>query len=158
MESISNWEALFRLVVAAILGGVIGYDREMHNKPAGIRTYMLVAMGAALFMIASIVIIERLGQPEVSELRVSVDASRIAAGVIAGVGFIGGGMILRTRERVTGLTTAAGIWVTAGVGVLVGLGEIEIPIIATLLALATLTLGWIRWLHAPARESPDGEK
>ncbi len=152
MDLINHWEALLRLIIAAVLGGVIGYDRELQNKPAGIRTYMLVSMGSALFMLTTYVIIGQLEEEDIDGVRVSADASRIAAGVVAGIGFIGGGLILHSRERVTGLTTAAGIWATAAIGLMVGLGEFIIPIIAAFIILITLTGG--RFFPPLNREDP----
>lgn len=105
---------LVRLLVAALLGAVIGAQRERAGKPAGLRTHMLVALGAALFVVAAI----ESGFPE--------DAlARVIQGMATGIGFIGGGAILKLREEreITGLTTAAGIWMTAAAGVAAGLGR-----------------------------------
>lgn len=103
-----------RLVAAALLGAVIGIQRERAGKPAGLRTHMLVALGAALFVIAPL---EYGMSPE--------DMSRVVQGLATGIGFLGAGAILKMeREReITGLTTAAGIWLTAAIGVAVGLGR-----------------------------------
>jgi putative Mg2+ transporter-C (MgtC) family protein len=103
-----------RLMAAALLGAVIGMQREHAGKPAGLRTHMLVALGAALFVIAPL----EFGMPP-------EDMSRIVQGLATGIGFLGAGAILKMeREReITGLTTAAGIWLTAAVGVAVGLGR-----------------------------------
>lgn len=130
---ISEYDALLRIAVAALLGGAIGYERELHAKPAGVRTHMLVAEGAALFMVASALIGQEFG-PTSAALGMRVDMSRIAAAIVTGIGFLGAGMILRTRDRVGGLTTAAGIWVTAGVGMLVGAGYYVVPIFGTAVA------------------------
>jgi putative Mg2+ transporter-C (MgtC) family protein len=105
---------LIRLVVAALLGAVIGFQRERAGKPAGLRTHMLVALGAALFIIVPL-----------ESGASSEDLSRVIQGVATGIGFIGGGAILKLREEreITGLTTAAGIWLTAAAGVAAGLGR-----------------------------------
>ncbi len=105
---------LIRLVIAALLGAVIGIQREYSGKPAGLRTHMLVALGSCLFMLIAL----EFGMS-------SSDLSRIIQGLIAGIGFIGGGAILKSKaeQEVTGLTTAASIWLTAGVGLAAGLGR-----------------------------------
>lgn len=105
---------VIRLVAAALLGAVIGAQRERAGKPAGLRTHMLVSLGAALFVIAAL---EAGLSPD--------DVSRVVQGIATGIGFIGAGAILKLREEreITGLTTAAGIWMTAAVGVAAGLGR-----------------------------------
>ena len=118
-----------RLAVAALLGGLLGWEREHAGKAAGVRTHMLVAMGAALFVLVA----QQAGmQP--------ADNSRVLQGVIAGVGFLGAGTILKgdAEHRVKGLTTAAGIWLTAAIGVAAGLGREVTAVLSTLLALAVL--------------------
>lgn len=122
---------LVRLLLAALLGGVIGYEREHHGKTAGLRTHMLVAMGAALF-----VLVPQQGGMELGDL------SRVLQGVIAGIGFLGAGAIIKssTRKDVKGLTTAASIWTTAAIGVACGLGRETTAVISTLLALVVLAL------------------
>lgn len=112
-----------RLVIAIILGGLIGLEREKNDKPAGIRTHMLVAMGSALFVLVPL----ELGMP-LNEI------SRTVQGVATGIGFIGAGAIIKLTDsqEVQGLTTAAGIWLTAGVGVAVGLGSLGIAVLAVI--------------------------
>ncbi|MFN3579330.1 MAG: MgtC/SapB family protein [Pseudomonas sp.] len=120
-----------RLVLAVILGGVLGYERENQGKAAGIRTHMLVALGAALFVMAP----DQAGAMD--------DAmSRVIQGVVAGVGFLCAGTILKgdRLNEVQGLTTAAGLWLTAAMGVAVGLGHEATAVLSTLLALAVLHL------------------
>lgn len=116
------------MAAAAGLAGLLGRDRQLRRLPAGIRTRALVGLGAAAFMAASILISQEIDQG------LNADQVRVAAGIVAGVGFLGAGAILRTGERVRGLTTAAGIWVTAGIGVLVGAGFWIAGIGATVLA------------------------
>ena len=119
-----------RLVVAAVLGGLLGFEREREGKPAGLRTHMLVALGAALFTIA----------PLAAGMNIE-DASRVVQGVATGVGFLGAGTILKAREQqeIHGLTTAAGVWLTAAVGISVGMGPVWIPAVAVVLALIILS-------------------
>jgi putative Mg2+ transporter-C (MgtC) family protein len=120
-----------RLCAAAVLGALIGYDREKMGKPAGLRTHMLVSMGAALFVLA----------PAETGMAIA-DLSRVVQGLAAGVGFLGAGAILKlTNEReVIGLTTAATIWMTAAVGVSVGFGRIGLAMLAVVMTLGTLTM------------------
>ena len=111
LVSNNQWEMVIRLVIAAFLGAVIGYERARAKKPAGIRTHLMVCMGAALFTVISI-----------WGFAGSADPSRIAAGVVVGVGFLGAGTILRQEWGVAGLTTAATIWAVAAIGVAIGTG------------------------------------
>jgi putative Mg2+ transporter-C (MgtC) family protein len=122
---------LVRLLLAALLGGLLGYEREQQGKAAGIRTHMLVAMGAALFVMV----------PQQGGMGIG-DMSRVIQGVIAGIGFLGAGAIIKngSEEGVQGLTTAAGVWMTAAIGVACGLGRESTAVIATLLALGVLAL------------------
>ncbi len=106
-------ELCIRLLSAGIVGAIIGYEREFRGKGVGVRTHVLVAMGACLFMIIS-----QFGFPEA----VKFDAARIAAGVVGGLGFVCGGIIMKTGSHVVGLTTAAGIWVTGAIGLAIGSG------------------------------------
>lgn len=119
-------QMIYQLTLAAFLGMLVGLEREYHGKPAGLRTYMLVAVGAALFTIMSVK--SSLGTPY-------FDPSRIASQVVVGIGFIGGGLILVRGGRVEGLTTAAGLWATAAIGMAAGFGFYAIAIYATILVL-----------------------
>ena len=118
-----------RLGVAALLGGVLGWEREHAGKSAGVRTHMLVAMGAALFVLVA-------QQSGIA----AADNSRVLQGIIAGVGFLGAGTILKgdAEGQVKGLTTAAGIWLTAAIGVAAGLGLESTAVLSTALALVVL--------------------
>ncbi|HLL09938.1 MAG TPA: MgtC/SapB family protein [Rubrivivax sp.] len=122
---------LLRLLTAALLGGVLGYEREHHGKAAGLRTHMLVAMGAALFVLV----------PQQAGMEIE-DMSRVIQGVVAGIGFLCAGAIIKNRaeEDVHGLTTAASVWLTAAIGIACGLGREVIAVLSTLLALAVLAL------------------
>ena len=120
-----------RLGVATVLGGLIGYERESQGKSAGLRTHMLVALGAALFVLA----------PTLSGMAVG-DMSRVLQGIVAGIGFLGAGAIIKARGQgdVKGLTTAASIWLTAAVGVTAGMGREMLALVATLMALFILSV------------------
>jgi putative Mg2+ transporter-C (MgtC) family protein len=131
---ISNWEILARLLIAALLGSVIGFERERLNWAAGLRTHMLVCMGSALIMLVSAFgFADVLGQQDVV-----LDPSRIAAQVVSGIGFLGAGSILLRGEIVRGLTTAASLWSVAGVGLAVGGGMYTAAIGATVIMLIIL--------------------
>ena len=133
---ISPEEMILRLVVAAVLGGLVGLERERLEWAAGMRTHALVSLGSALFMVVSI-----FGFSDVlNEQHVILDPSRVAAQVASGIGFIGAGTIIFRREIVKGLTTAASIWAVAAVGLAVGGGMFLAAGSATLLALALLVL------------------
>ena len=120
-----------RLLMAAVLGGILGFEREHKGKAAGVRTHMLVALGAALFVLV----------PQMSGSQADA-MSRVMQGVIAGIGFLGAGTILKNNDgdegHVKGLTTAAGLWMTAAIGVSAGLGREATAVLSTLLALAIL--------------------
>ena len=122
---------VLRLVLAALLGGILGYERERQGKAAGVRTHMLVALGAALFVLVP------------KEAGVSgADMTRVIQGVVAGIGFLGAGAIIKggAEESVKGLTTAAGIWLTAAIGIACGLGRESTAVLSALLAFAILAL------------------
>lgn len=127
----SEWELVGRIALAAVFGLAIGFERELRHKPAGARTHMLVAAGAAAFIAGSILVSEEIGA---SDEGLNADQVRVAAGIVAGVGFLGAGAILQTGAGVQGLTTAAGIWVTAAVGVLTGAGFYVTALGATIIA------------------------
>jgi putative Mg2+ transporter-C (MgtC) family protein len=133
---ISAEETILRLAVAAVLGGLVGLERERLEWAAGMRTHALVSLGSALFMVVSI-----FGFSDIlNEQHVILDPSRVAAQVASGIGFIGAGTIILRREVVKGLTTAASIWAVAAVGLAVGGGMFLVAGSATLLALALLVL------------------
>lgn len=128
-------EFVLRLFVAAMLGGVIGLEREYRAKEAGFRTHFLVALGSGLFMILSqFGFNDVLGHYE----RVSLDPSRIASQVVTGIGFIGAGTIIFQKHVVRGLTTAAGLWVTSAIGMTAGAGMYVLSIATTVLVLLCL--------------------
>ena len=117
-------EMIFQLCLALVLAGVIGYEREKYSKPAGLRTHMVLAIGCTILTILS------------TSFPDTTDNSRLAAAIITGIGFIGAGTVLQTRERIVGLTTAASIWLTASISLAVGTRNY-------ILALAGTILGYI---------------
>ena len=118
---------VLRLLLAAGLGAALGLEREIHQKPAGLRTNMLIAVGSAVFSLISIELGAPAGAPD-----------RIAANIITGVGFIGGGAILRSGRNVTGMTTAATVWVNAAIGMAAGIGHAALAVSATGITLMVL--------------------
>lgn len=128
MVSPQEMEIISKLVLAAFLGMLVGLERQMHNKPAGMREHGLVCMGSCLFAIVSLSFTQG-------------DASRIAAGVVTGIGFLGAGTILHLKDKVVGLTTATELWVIAAIGLAVGIGLYIISTVTTLLVLLMLVSG-----------------
>ena len=127
-------EFLWRLLAATAMGAAIGIEREYHAKEAGIRTHLLVALGSCLFMILSAYGFDAF----LAKDHTSFDPSRIASQVVTGIGFIGAGTIILQKQVVRGLTTAAGLWVTAAIGLACGIGMYVIAIVTTVLALVSL--------------------
>lgn len=150
-------DVLGRLLLALVLGAAVGIERELRGKPAGLRTLILICVGAEIFTEASLIAASQ----QLHDL-VRADPARIAAQIVTGIGFIGAGTILVHRGNVVGITTAASIWVAAAIGMMVGLRAYMIAVGGTLLVMLTLTvLGWIeaRWfdretlnLHIGLRE------
>jgi putative Mg2+ transporter-C (MgtC) family protein len=132
--------SLLKLLLAIVLGGAVGLEREFRGRPAGLRTHILVSLGATIIMIAS----ERmpgLYQTLSPQSRVAVDPGRIAAGIITGIGFLGAGAILRIGDLIRGLTTAGCIWFVAAQGIVIGQGHYGLAVVSTGVALiALLTL------------------
>ena len=123
------WRTILRLIAAIVLGGLVGFEREFRGQAAGLRTHMLVALGSCLF---ALVVCDVTSDP--------TDIAQLVKGVAAGIGFIGGGAILKLAadREIKGLTTAAGIWLTAAIGVAVGVGKPFMAAVATLLSLVVL--------------------
>ena len=121
-----------RLVTAAVLAGVIGYERERHGRAAGFRTHILVGVGSCLIMLTALYLMEALAG------RVTVDPTRMAAQVVSGIGFLGAGTILRFQTSIRGLTTAAGLWAAAGIGLAAGAGFMMGAAATTAVVLVTL--------------------
>ena len=127
-------EVALRLVFAVIAGGLIGLEREVVHKPAGVRTHMLVSLGSALFVIITLD-------------SIPVEAARIIAGIATGVGFLGAGTIFKAKDDVHGLTTAASIWAVAAVGLTIGLGYYVTMLISVFLILAVLQLNKLEFFR-----------
>lgn len=127
-------DLLLRIALAGALGGLIGLERQLRAKEAGLRTHILVGIGSAMFMIVS-----KYGFDDLLQLsHVELDPSRVAAQVVSGMGFLGAGTIIIQKQIVKGLTTAAGLWVTAAIGLVIGSGLYEIGLYGTLMTLVVL--------------------
>lgn len=125
----------FRLVLAAIVGAIPGFQREMLGQPAGLRTHMMVAVGAAIFVMAALEAGASTG-----------DTTRVIQGLATGIGFVGAGAIMKSKEdqAIHGLTTASSVWLTAGLGTAVGMGRVWLPVLGSVIALVILSiLSWI---------------
>ncbi len=146
MIVVSEVEILLRLALAVILGAVIGFNRKRHSKPAGLRTMALISLGCATFTLIGIEAVIQLAalQAGAESLTSSVvsgvnlDSSRIIACIVGGVGFLGAGAIIQSRGKIQGMTSAASIWVTATIGVSVGLGLYMLAVATTFLAFIVL--------------------
>lgn len=130
----TDYEMIVRLVLALLLGALIGVERIHAGKKAGIRTLGLVSLGSALFIVISENIIAAYGY--------EIDPLRVASNIVTGVGFLGAGMIIFHKDRVNNLTTAAGIWISAAIGTAVGFGMYTVSIAVTVLVIITFTLMW----------------
>jgi putative Mg2+ transporter-C (MgtC) family protein len=143
-------EVLGRLLMATALGGAIGFERELTGKAAGLRTHILICLGAALFTVMSM----ELPSPATATLPRG-DTSRIAANIVTGVGFLGAGAILHAHGQIRGLTTAATIWVVSAIGMAAGAGEYVIAVgTATLVLLVLWPLRWWERNHGPDNRQP----
>ena len=124
METALTLETFISLILALLFGAIVGVERERTHKPAGLRTHMLVSLGSCLFTIVSI--------------SFSLDPARIAAGIVAGIGFIGAGTIWAEKDKIQGITTAASLWATAAVGLTTAIGDYPLAGFVTLLVVLTL--------------------
>ena len=131
-------DILLKLFLAMLFGGLVGAERVFAHKTAGIRTYALVSMGAALFIVISQVV----SNLYLSQGLTNFDMLRVAAQIVVGIGFLGAGLIILRGSRITGLTTASGLWVSAGIGMAVGFGLYGIALIATVLTLFIFVILW----------------
>ena len=122
------FEFLLKAILAILLGGVIGFEREARHRPAGLRTHILVALGSMLLTVVSIQFFQ------------NADPSRIAAGIVTGIGFLGAGSIIAARERIIGITTAATLWVIAAVGIAIGASFYTEAIITSILVYVVLEM------------------
>ena len=134
---VSSADIIIRLVLAFVLGGVIGIEREKKRRTAGLRTHVLVSMGSCLIMLTSIHIFD------IYKGLAALDPARIAAGVVTGIGFLGGGAIIRSSHDVRGLTTAATIWTVSAIGISVGSGLYLFSFIVTILIIFILHILYI---------------
>jgi putative Mg2+ transporter-C (MgtC) family protein len=153
----SQGELSLRLLLAAALAGLLGAERELTDQPAGMRTHMLLGVGAALFGIISAYGFETVVGEARNPAGVHVDVSRVAAQIASGVGFIGGGAILKYGASIRGLTTAASLWVTAAIGTAVGTGLAVVSIVTTAIVLVALVglrpvREWLRGRAVPRRQ------
>jgi len=140
--AISTYAIIERTVLAAILGGIIGWERDLRNKQAGVKTHLLVSVGSALIMILSIY-----GFNEMIDHRnARFDPARLAHGVISGIGFLGAGVIMRKSNRVSGITTAATLWVVASIGLCVGAGFYVPALVGTVIILINAFV--LRWIES----------
>lgn len=124
METILSLSTLASLLLSVVLGAIVGIEREITHKPAGLRTHMLVCLGSCLFTIVSI--------------GFSVDPARIAAGIVAGIGFIGAGSIWSEKDKVQGITTAASLWATAAIGLTAGIGDYPLATVVAIIVFLIL--------------------
>ncbi len=133
----TDLELVIRIAVGTLLGGIIGYERDIHGRPAGLRTHAVVALASATFMVVS-THVAYYQHYKAGDL-VEIDGSRIAASVVSGIGFLAGGAILRTGLTIQGLTTAAGLWLVAAIGLCAGGGMYLESVVATVFGIAVLT-------------------
>ncbi|HLC00403.1 MAG TPA: MgtC/SapB family protein [Candidatus Bathyarchaeia archaeon] len=124
MDTALTLETVISLVLAMLFGAIVGVERERTHKPAGLRTHMLVSLGSCLFTIVSV--------------SFSLDPARIAAGIVAGIGFIGAGTIWAEKDKIQGITTAASLWATGAIGLTTGIGDYPLAAFVALLVLLTL--------------------
>ena len=129
---ITSFTVIIRLILAAVLGGLIGFERQVRRHSAGLRTHILVCLGSCLIMLTSLYIFDIYKNSGI------VDPSRIATGIVTGIGFLCAGTIIRYGEAVKGLTTAAGVWIVAGIGMAVGCGFYLAGIISAILTIGVL--------------------
>jgi putative Mg2+ transporter-C (MgtC) family protein len=138
------WEIVVRLVISLVAGAIVGFEREWRDHPAGLRTHMLVALGSAGFTLIAMEFYDAIVSDGVTT---QIDPLRVVQGVVGGVGFLGAGTIIQAGGRVRGLTTAAGLWAVAAVGVAAGGGHYAIALL--MVALIIITLALIRLLEKP---------
>jgi putative Mg2+ transporter-C (MgtC) family protein len=139
-----NFDIALRLVASLLIGGFIGLERSYHGRPAGFRTHSLVCLSTSLLMLVTVY--ETHWFPRLSQGRITLDPTRMAQGIMTGIGFLGAGTIMKDGLSVRGLTTAASIWITAAIGILIGIGFYVPAVIATFLTLGTLSV--FRWIES----------
>lgn len=143
----SNLSITVKLVLSAILGIIIGYDREKSGKPAGIRTQMLVCVGSALLSAVSVDMIQVIGVGEAATSLYRLDPARLMAQIISGIGFLGAGVIIKNGNKIQGVTTAATIWITAAVGIAIGAGFFLPAGVSTVLVLLLNPLARLQYKY-----------
>jgi putative Mg2+ transporter-C (MgtC) family protein len=149
-------EILTRLLLACALAALIGLDRELRSKPVGLRTMMLVSLGAAAFSIVVLEMVQTMDEVGTGQARLAMDPSRVVEGIVGGIGFLGAGAIIQGRDRVLGVTTGASIWVVGAIGMACGFGFYVHAAIVTGIAILVLTvLGALEhWMLGPKDEAP----
>jgi len=149
---LSDTQIFLRLIVALVLSGLVGLERQVHRRTAGFRTHILVSLGSCLIMLTSMYVFD------IYKNIAPLDPSRIAAGVITGIGFLGAGAILRESggDGIKGLTTAASLWVVAAIGLAVGCGFYKAAVFTTALTLVVLL--FLRYIEAALRYGEEGKK
>jgi putative Mg2+ transporter-C (MgtC) family protein len=145
-----NAEIAARLVAALVIGALIGLERSYSGRPAGFRTHALVCLSTSLLML--ITVYEERWVVQREELRVTLDPTRMAQGIMTGIGFLGAGAIMKEGFSVRGLTTAASIWITAAIGILVGIGFYAPAVMAAVLTLGTLSVFRLIEMHIPTQD------
>jgi putative Mg2+ transporter-C (MgtC) family protein len=137
---------LIRMTLALLAGGIIGYERTFHGRPAGFRTHTLVCLASSLLTLLSVYQWELLKLPNLANIHFQADPARIAQGIMTGIGFLGAGVIMKERLSIRGLTTAASIWITASIGIVIGMGFYFAAVVGVAFTLGTLSL--FRWLES----------
>lgn len=137
-----NIVIISRLLIAAAAGGIIGLERSYHGRPAGMRTHTLVCVSSSLLMLLTVFQWSLLAEVPIETIR--VDPTRMAQGIMTGIGFLGAGVIMREKLTIRGLTTAASVWITAAIGIIIGMGFFVAAAAATVITLLVLSsLGWV---------------
>lgn len=155
---IDLWETTIRLALATVGGAMLGWERESRNKPAGLRTHMMASLGSALFMVVAIDYTGAASTSGGEHDEIRLDPLRVLQGIVGGIGFLGAGAIIQSRERVRGLTTATSIWLSAAIGVTCGLGLYGIAAVAVCFGLAILLIvGSLEPRLFPERKSRRGQ-
>lgn len=138
-DAIPEAEAVWRLLAAAVLGSMVGFEREVSDQPAGLRTHLTVALGAAVFGVVSTLGFSEFVTDQ-RDVNIQFDVTRVASQVVVGIGFLGAGMIFRAGSKIRNLTTAASLWVTAAIGLSCGVGDIGVATVATAALIVALLL------------------
>lgn len=146
----NNYDVALRLILSVVLSGLIGLERQLHRRSAGLRTHILVSLGSCLIMLTSLYVFD------IYKSQGQIDPARISAGIITGIGFLCAGAIIRDREGIRGLTTAASLWIVAGLGMSVGCGFYFASVFTTVIALSVLLV--LRYMEARFFGKEGGDK